>query len=130
MSPSSRIVFCATVRMRRNGSLDPCSSCPLPSQVYDDINSGGEDLNAQQIRKAVYSDVACLCGLDALSENEDFRHIFLYSWRPKEKWGQFERVKLEEDRELILRLFAFEKDYADFKVGSVERSNVAPRIRR
>lgn len=64
-------------------------------EIYEDINSGADDLNAQQLRRAIfhgpYMDL-----IDTLRENNDFMLI-----RGSDMLDQY-----EQDGEMILRAFA------------------------
>ena len=74
--------------------------------VYEDINSGGLDLTAQQVRRAAFYGPYIEL-LDELVENEDFQCI-----RDPQNFrrGKYEICSNEHDRELILRAFAFSSD--------------------
>eukprot|EP00961_Rhodomonas_salina_P200585 2705765-Rhodomonas_salina.1 len=78
---------------------------------YEDINSGGEDLNSQQLRRAVYYGPYIQL-LDALVKVEDFQAI-----RDPKKFraGGYELDPKESDRELILRAFAFNRNWRQYK---------------
>ena len=70
---------------------------------YEDINSGGEDLSAQQLRRAVYYGPYIEL-LDKLAENQDLQCIR----KPDDfKKNKYTLCKRESDRELILRAFAW-----------------------
>ena len=74
--------------------------------VYEDINNGGEDLTAQQIRRAAFFGPYIEL-LDELSRNENFQCIR----DPKGfRDGKYKICEKEHDRELILRAFAFSRD--------------------
>mmetsp|Transcript_38888 Transcript_38888/g.65383 ORF Transcript_38888/g.65383 Transcript_38888/m.65383 type:complete len:303 (+) Transcript_38888:11-919(+) len=77
---------------------------------YKDINSGGEDLSAQQLRRAAwYGPYIEL--LDRLAHNEDFQCIR----DPKSFNSRNYKVDLKEnDRELVLRAFAFKNRWMDY----------------
>eukprot|EP00594_Rhizosolenia_setigera_P014879 CAMPEP_0178963618 /NCGR_PEP_ID=MMETSP0789-20121207/15140_1 /TAXON_ID=3005 /ORGANISM="Rhizosolenia setigera, Strain CCMP 1694" /LENGTH=533 /DNA_ID=CAMNT_0020648139 /DNA_START=368 /DNA_END=1969 /DNA_ORIENTATION=+ len=78
---------------------------------YEDINSGGEDLNAQQLRRAVYYG-EYIKMLDRLVLNKDFQCIR----DPKNfRKGTYVTCPKESDRELILRAFAWYRNYRNFK---------------
>lgn len=102
----------------------PCTIIPLGTpktevfSCYEDINSGGEDLTAQQLRRAVfYGDYIVL--LDKLAANPDFQCIR----DPKGFRGAKDTTTSaaallcpkESDRELILRAFAWARSYNKFK---------------
>jgi hypothetical protein len=95
----------------------PCTIIPLGTpkfevfSCYEDINSGGEDLKAQQLRRAVfYGDYIKM--LDRLANNKDFQAIF----DPKAfRKGEYQLDAKESDRELILRAFAWKRSSAKFK---------------
>ena len=78
---------------------------------YEDINSGGEDLSAQQVRRAVfYGEYIEM--LDRLAKNEDFQCIL----KPEAfRKGKYELCPRESDRELILRAFAWARNHASYK---------------
>jgi hypothetical protein len=92
-----------------------CTVIPLKTNkeevysCYEDLNSGGEDLSEQQLRKALYySDAAVeyMELLHRLAKNEDFQCIR----EPKAfRNGKYQLCPKEKDRELILRAFAFER---------------------
>jgi len=83
--------------------------------VYEDINSGGEDLSKQQLRRAAFwgEDGQYIKLLDKLAENEDFQQI-----RDREAFDQkkYTLDEKEQDRELILRAFAFAANGQNFKI--------------
>lgn len=99
----------------------PCTIIPLGTpkeevfSCYEDINSGGEDLTAQQLRRAVfYGDYIEL--LDKLAVNPDFQCI-----RDPKRFRAIDTTPAtllcpkESDRELILRAFAWERNYNKYK---------------
>jgi 5-methylcytosine-specific restriction endonuclease McrA len=82
-------------------------------EVYDDINSGGQNLNPQQIRRAVYfgpyirllDDIAVNCtDFHAINNPKVFQDRQVYS-----------PCAEHSDRELILRAFAFKNIGNQFK---------------
>lgn len=76
--------------------------------VYEDINSGGEELKPQQLRRAVFYGPYIKL-LDRLAANDDFQHIR----DPKaKKLGKYELDSKDADREMILRAFAFHRQGA------------------
>lgn len=78
---------------------------------YEDINSGGEDLNAQQLRRAVYYG-EYIKMLDKLVLDNNFQCIR----DPKNfRRGTYTTCPKESDRELILRAFAWSRSYKDYK---------------
>jgi hypothetical protein len=95
----------------------PCTIIPYGTpkeevfSCYEDINSGGEDLKAQQLRRAVYwGEYVEL--LDRLAANEDFQCI-----RDPVSFhaGKYQVDPKESDRELILRAFAWARDFQGYK---------------
>jgi hypothetical protein len=80
--------------------------------IYEDINSGGEDLTAQQLRRAVYyGDYITL--LDELVQtNKDFQAI-----RDPKSFhkGTYQVCPKDSDRELVLRAFAWRRNYSRYK---------------
>lgn len=74
--------------------------------VYEDINSGGLDLTAQQLRRAAFYGPYIEL-LDELAKNEDFQCI-----RDPQAFhdGKYKICNKDHDRELILRAFAFSRD--------------------
>jgi 5-methylcytosine-specific restriction endonuclease McrA len=78
---------------------------------YEDINSGGEDLKAQQLRRAVYYG-EYIEMLDRLSEDPNFQVI-----RDPKSYnkGTYKLCPKESDRELILRAFAWTRNYRNYK---------------
>jgi hypothetical protein len=95
----------------------PCTIIPLDTpnsevfSCYEDINSGGEDLKAQQLRRAVYYGDYIMM-LDRVAKNEDFQAIF----NPKSfRKGEYQLDPKESDRELILRAFAWKRKPDKFK---------------
>jgi Protein of unknown function DUF262/HNH endonuclease len=86
----------------------PCTIIPYDTpkhevfSVYEDINSGGEDLNAQELRRAVYWG-KYIGLLDQLVLNKDFQAI-----RDKEVCPK------DTDRELVLRAFAWRRNHAKY----------------
>jgi len=115
-----------------------CTVIPLETpqkdvfDIYDDINSGGEDMKPQQIRRAVFYGPYIKL-LDKLALNKDFQ--FIYNPRA---WDKYELDPKESDREMILRALAFSSDgWKKFKtslksflnqellsVGNLEESQV------
>ena len=95
----------------------PCTIIPLDASkeevfsCYEDINSGGEDLSAQQLRRAVFYGPYIEL-LDELALNENFQCI-----RDPEKFkkGTYSIDEKESDRELILRAFAWSRNHKAFK---------------
>lgn len=81
-------------------------------EVYEDINSGGEDLTAQQVRRAVYHG-PYMDMIDNLKETcADFHAIR----KPHSfKSGSYEMCNKDSDGELILRAFAFRRNGDRFK---------------
>ncbi|CAB9510309.1 Protein of unknown function DUF262 [Seminavis robusta] len=78
---------------------------------YEDINSGGEDLTAQQLRRAAFwGDYIRL--LDELAQNKDFQRIRDPGALDK---GNYVLCERESDRELILRAFAWERGGKDYQ---------------
>ncbi|KAL7576755.1 hypothetical protein ACA910_005670 [Epithemia clementina (nom. ined.)] len=79
---------------------------------YEDINSGGEDLSAQQLRRAVYYGPYIEL-LDQLAlYNVDFHWIR----KPDDcRRGSYKPCDKESDRELILRAFSWAHNYDKFK---------------
>lgn len=75
-------------------------------EVYDDINSGGEDLTPQQVRRAVYYG-PYITLLDDLAERcDDFQAIRSPAAYQQ---NQYESCPKHSDREMILRTFAFRR---------------------
>lgn len=81
-------------------------------EVYEDINSGGEDLTAQQVRRAVYHG-PYMAMIDDLKENcSDFQAIR----KPQAfKSTEYKVCSKDSDGELILRAFAFRRNGDKFK---------------
>jgi hypothetical protein len=78
---------------------------------YEDINSGGEDLKAQQLRRAVYYGEYIEL-LDELANDEHFQCIR----DPKSfRKGKYKVCPKESDRELILRAFAWSRSYRNYR---------------
>lgn len=73
-------------------------------EVYEDINSGGEDLKPQQIRRASHKGPYIKLLDDIVSENRDLQFILDPN---KFQDGTYEKCKLESDCEMVLRAFAF-----------------------
>ena len=74
--------------------------------VYKDINSGGEDLTKQQVRRAAYfGDYIRL--LDEVVYNKDFQRI-----RDPEKFNKdaYELCIKDSDREMVLRAMAWDRN--------------------
>jgi hypothetical protein len=81
-------------------------------EVYEDINSGGEDLTAQQVRRAVYHG-PYMNLIDDLKEScSDFHAVRLPA---AYKAGTYMSCKKDSDGELILRAFAFRRKGDRFK---------------
>ena len=76
-------------------------------EVYEDINSGGEDLTQQQVRRAVYHGPYIKL-IDCLKDTcSDFHAIR----NPKAfRSNTYEPCKKDSDGELILRAFAFRQN--------------------
>ena len=76
-------------------------------EVYEDINSGGEDLTAQQVRRAVYHGPYIKL-IDTLKDTcSDFHAIR----NPKAfQSNTYEPCKKDSDGELILRAFSFRQN--------------------
>ena len=95
----------------------PVTTIPLNTpkkdifSCYEDINSGGEDLTAHQIRRVVHGG-AYIDLLEELVKTDEFRKV---RDPIKFKQGTYEECKEELDRELILRAFAFKRSHSDFK---------------
>jgi hypothetical protein len=94
----------------------PCVIVPFNTpkhevfSVYEDINSGGEDLKAQQLRRAVFYGPYIEL-LDRLVQNEDFQCIR----DPKSfRAHNYHLDPKESDRELVLRAFAFKNRWTDY----------------
>jgi Protein of unknown function DUF262 len=81
-------------------------------EVYEDINSGGEHLTQQQVRRAVFHG-PYMKMIDDLKETcSDFHAIRL----PKAfVSGSYQTCKKDSDGELILRAFAFRNNGEKFK---------------
>mmetsp|Transcript_60103 Transcript_60103/g.178202 ORF Transcript_60103/g.178202 Transcript_60103/m.178202 type:complete len:621 (-) Transcript_60103:80-1942(-) len=78
---------------------------------YEDINSGGMDLKAQQLRRAVFYG-PYIEMLDRLAHNEDFQCI--RDPRAFRK-GTYKPCNKDSDRELILRAFSWHRSYREYK---------------
>lgn len=81
-------------------------------EVYDDINSGGENLQAQQVRRAVYYGPYIVL-LDKIAESHEDFHVIRDAVAVREK--KYEPCKKHSDRELILRAFAFRENGERFQ---------------
>lgn len=81
-------------------------------EVYDDINSGGENLKAQQVRRAVYYGPYIRLLDEIADSNEDF-HVIRDAVTVRE--GKYEPCKEHSDRELVLRAFAFRENGGRFE---------------
>jgi hypothetical protein len=79
-------------------------------EVYSDINSGGEHLTNQQVRRAVYYG-PYIKMLDELSQNRDFQVIY----SPLTAGALYKPDSKEADREPFLRAFAFKRSFGKFK---------------
>ena len=78
--------------------------------AYEDINSGGEDLKAQQLRRAAYFG-AYIELLDKLATNLDFQYVR----DPRAaRAGTYTLDPKESDREMILRAFAFNRGWQGY----------------
>jgi len=95
----------------------PCTIIPYGTpkeevfSCYEDINSGGEDLKAQQLRRAVYYG-EYIEMLDKLVSDENFQCIR----DPKSfRKGMYKLCPKESDRELILRAFAWSRNYRNYR---------------
>lgn len=89
--------------------------------IFSDINSGGVEMNAQQIRRASYYG-EYIKRLDRLSSHEKFSKLFspyTYSGQAENNSNKVksekEAVAVESDREAILRAMAFRKLWPDYK---------------
>jgi hypothetical protein len=71
--------------------------------IFERLNTGGQPLNAQEIRNAVYRG-ALLAELERLNKNENWRKIY----------GKPEPDPKQRDIELILRLLAFYKNTENY----------------
>jgi uncharacterized protein with ParB-like and HNH nuclease domain len=71
--------------------------------IFERLNTGGQPLNAQEIRNAVYRG-ALLAELERLNQNENWRKIY----------GKTEPDPKQRDVELILRLLAFYKNTENY----------------
>lgn len=81
-------------------------------EVYEDINSGGEDLTQQQVRRAVFHGPY----MKVIDELKDTCSDFHAIRNPKTfRSGSYETCKKDSDGELILRAFAFRKNGEKFK---------------
>lgn len=95
----------------------PVTTIPLNTpkkdifSCYEDINSGGEDLTAHQIRRVVHGG-RYIDMLEELVLNETFQ---MARDPVKVAAGEYEEDKDEFDRELILRAFAFDRNYVQYK---------------
>ena len=81
-------------------------------EVYEDINSGGENLTLQQLRRAVFHGpyMKLIDELkDSCSDFHAIRSPKAYSTK------SYETCKQDSDGELILRAFAFRKNGQSFK---------------
>mmetsp|Transcript_146488 Transcript_146488/g.255495 ORF Transcript_146488/g.255495 Transcript_146488/m.255495 type:complete len:519 (+) Transcript_146488:71-1627(+) len=82
-------------------------------EVYDDINSGGENLTPQQVRRAVYYG-PYIEMLDNIAINcKDFHAVRDLKNMVRE---EYEPCHLHTDRELILRAFAFRENGDRYKM--------------
>ena len=107
---------------RQNGFKSyglPCTVIPhnTPEEIvfmcYEDINSGGEDLSKQQLRRAAYFSPFIKL-LDQLAEDENFRYLRDPELMEKGKYEKAGDPK-ERDRELILRGIAWQSNWKSFK---------------
>ena len=95
----------------------PCTIIPLGTpkdevfSCYEDINSGGENLTPQQLRRAVYFG-EYIDLLDCLADNPDFQCI-----RDPKRFhaGSYQLCPKESDRELILRALAWSRGPLNYK---------------
>lgn len=81
-------------------------------EVYDDINSGGENLRAQQVRRAVYYGPYIQL-LDSIADSHGDFHAIRDPAKVKE--NKYVPCMIHSDRELILRAFAFRENGGRFK---------------
>jgi hypothetical protein len=82
-------------------------------EAYDDINSGGEDLTQQQVRRALYYGPYIRL-LDELSKSSSDFHAIR---SPKEfHKGIYKPCEKHSDREMILRAFTFKNRGDQYKV--------------
>ena len=95
----------------------PVTTIPLNTpkkdifSCYEDINSGGEDLTAHQIRRVVHGG-PYIDMLEEMVKNDNFRKVRDPMAFERNK---YEECKEELDRELILRAFAFDRSHKKFK---------------
>jgi hypothetical protein len=76
-------------------------------EVYEDINSCGEDLNPQQVRRAVYYGPYIEL-LDTIAEDCKEFHVVRDAAAVHRQPTAYEKCPTHSDRELILRAFAFQ----------------------
>lgn len=80
-------------------------------EVYEDINSGGEDLTPQQVRRAVfYGEYVKL--LDTLAKCPSLHAI--RDPRVASKRRAYEPSNKEAEQEMVLRAFAFQRSWKDY----------------
>lgn len=99
------------------GFTIPCTIIPFQTpkeevfSAYEDINSGGENLSSQQLRRAVYYG-PYIDMLDELAGNTDFQHIRDPKAMHKKTYTVCGK---DSDRELILRAFAFQRSASSYR---------------
>lgn len=95
--------FLSAIILLKESTNTPERELELKQFIFERLNTGGESLEAQEIRSALYSESKFNHLLKELSEDDTLNKLFPFSEKEKKRMA---------DRELILRFFAYKSAHA------------------
>ncbi|WP_440163092.1 DUF262 domain-containing protein [Actinobacillus pleuropneumoniae] len=95
--------FLSAIILLKESTNTPERELELKQFIFERLNTGGESLEAQEIRSALYSENKFNHLLKELSENKILNKLFPFSEKDKKRMA---------DRELVLRFFAYKSAHA------------------
>ena len=112
-----KLLYSSILRAINIKQLDPEDEGTSAFRIFERLNTGGTPLTAQEIRNCIYQGQLAVL-LQLLNKDENWRRIL----------GKNEPDKHQKDVELILRIFSFVYNYAEYEKPMKEFLNKTMQI--